>query len=311
MTSLSLEHAAQPANTYVIDAESAAEQARLLDQDTLLTEAMGGPLSEQGEDALHGVRDVLDIGCGPGGWVQRVARDYPQMQVTGIDLSPTMITYAQAMARVMRLDNAHFRVMDATGPLAFPDASFDLVNARLVSGFLLPTHWPLLLAECQRVLRPGGIMRLTEGEWGIVTAAAPATARLFGLGLDALHRSGRSYSPDGRTHAITPMLRQFLRRAGFGDLRCRGYAVDHSCGTEAHRGFCENYQLLFKLGQPFLLQQGLATQQELDTLYEQALCEMLSEEFGALLYLLTVWGRKEQGMSTLAEENALAHATPA
>jgi SAM-dependent methyltransferase len=311
MTSRSLEHTTQPANTYVIDAESAAEQARLLDQDTLLTEAMGGPLSEQGEEALRGVHDVLDIGCGPGGWVQRVARDYQHMQVTGLDLSPTMIAYAQARAGVMRLHNAHFFLMDATGPLGFPDASFDLVNARLVSGFLLPAQWPILLAECHCILRPGGIVRLTEGEWGIVTAAAPATARLFGLGLDALHRAGRSFSPDGRYHAITPMLRQFLRRAGFGDLHCRGYAIDHSSGTQAHRGFCENYQLLFKLGQPFLLQEVLATQEELDTLYEQALCEMLSEEFGALLYLLTVWGRKEQGMSTQAGENALVHATRA
>ena len=293
MTSRSLEHTIQPTTTYVIDAESAAEQARLLDQDTLLTEAIGGPLSEQGEEALHEVCDVLDIGCGPGGWVQRVARDYPQMQVTGIDLSATMIAYAQAMAGVMRLDNARFRVMDATNPLAFPDASFDLVNARFVSGFLLPAHWSLLLAECKRLLRPGGIVRLTEGEWGVITAAAPATARLFGLGLDALHRAGRSFSPDGRSHAITPMLRRFLRQAGFDDLRSRGYAIDHSFGTQAHRGFCENYQLLFKLGQPFLLQQGLGTQQELDTLYELALCETLAEDFGALLYLLTVWGRKQ------------------
>jgi len=100
------------------------------------------------------------------------------------------------------------------------------------------------------------------------------------------------------------MLRQFLRRAGFGDLRCWGYVLDHSYGTEAHRGFCENYQLLFKLGQPFLLQQGLATQEELDALYEQALCEMLAEEFGALLYLLTVWGRKEEDMSTHARQDA-------
>jgi SAM-dependent methyltransferase len=298
-------HAIQPTNTYVIDAESAAEQARLLDQDTLLTEAMGGPLSEQGEETLRSVRDVLDIGCGSGGWVQRVARDYPHMHVTGIDLSTTMVAYAQAMAGVMRLDNAHFCVMDATGPLYFPDASFDLVNARLVSGFLLPAHWPLLLAECQRLLRPGGIVRLTEGEWGIVTGAAPAAARLFGLGLDALHRAGRSFSPDGRYQAITPMLRQFLLRAGFGDLRCRSYAIDHSSRTEAHRGFCENYQLLFKLGQPFLLQQGLATQEELDTLYEQALCEMLAEDFGALLFLLTVWGRKEQGVGTHRVQDAL------
>ena len=282
-----------PTTTYVIDAESASEQARLIDQDTLLTEAMGGPLPEQTGEELRSIRDVLDIACGPGGWVQRVARDYPQMHVTGIDISTTMINYAQAMASVMRLENVHFRIMDATRTLDFPDASFDLVNARLISGFLLPEQWPLFLAECKRLLRPGGIVRLTEGEWGIVTAAAPATARLFGLGLDALHQAGRSFSPDGRYHAITPMLRQFLRQTGFGDLRCRGYAIDHSAGTEAHRGFCEDYHLLFKLGQPFLRQQHLATQEELDRLYEQALLEMLRDDFGAILYLITVWGKPE------------------
>lgn len=294
MTDDWLKQTMQPTTSYVIDAESAAEQARLIDQDTLLTEAMGGPLSEQTEEELRSIRDVLDIASGPGGWVQRVARDYPQMQVTGIDLSATMIAFARTRAEVMRLDNAHFRIMDATRPLDFPDSCFDLVNARLISGFLLPAQWPLLLAECQRVLRPGGFLRLTEGEWGIVTSTAPATARLFGLGLDALHRAGRSFSPDGRSHAITPMLRQFLRQAGFADLHCRGYAIDHSAGTEAHRGFYENYQALFKLGQPFLLQQGLASQDELDGLYEQALCEMLADDFGALLYLLTVWGSKPQ-----------------
>lgn len=292
------------AMTYVIDTESAAEQARLIDQDTMLTDAMSGPLSEYSGDVTDRLHDVLDIACGPGGWVQRVARDYPWMQVIGIDISTSMITFARTRAEVMRLHNAHFRVMDATGPLDFPDASCDLVNARLVSGFLLPAQWPLLLSECQRVLRPGGIMRLTEGEWGITTSSAPATARLFGLGLDALYRAGRSFSPDGRYHAITPMLRQFLRQAGFADLSYQGYAVDHSAGTEAHRGFYENYQALFKLGQPFLLQQGLASQEELDSLYQQALCEMLADDFGALLYLLTFWGSKpeepENAVTTLA-----------
>jgi hypothetical protein len=101
------------------------------------------------------------------------------------------------------------------------------------------------------------------------------------------------FSPDGRYHDITPMLRRFFREAGFRDIRYRAYAIDHSSGTPAHRGFCADYQLLFKLGQPFLLQQGLATQEELDALYEQALGEMQSEDFGALVFLLTMWGNKE------------------
>src|SRR5260370_21869077 len=146
MSSSWLEQSIPSTNTYLIDKK------------TLLTEAMGGPPPEQSAQALEHIHDVLDIGCGPGGWVHTVAQTYPQTQATGIDVSTTMITYAQAIAHVMRLGNAHFCVMDATRPLDFPDASFDLVNARLVSGFLLSEQWPLLLAECTRMLRPGGIV---------------------------------------------------------------------------------------------------------------------------------------------------------
>ncbi len=63
-----------PDNTYVIDAESGAEMARLIDQDRIATRAMGGLFSER--DDLSTIFDVLDIGCGPGGWVLDVAHHY-------------------------------------------------------------------------------------------------------------------------------------------------------------------------------------------------------------------------------------------
>src|SRR6266852_7513435 len=127
---------AESQNTYVIDAESAAEMARLLDQDKLITEAMDGLFSERHD--LSGIYDVLDIAYGPGGWAHEVAHSYPEMEVTGIDISKRMIEYARAHARVRKLDNAHFRVMDALKPLGFPDESFDLVNARTIFAFMPP-----------------------------------------------------------------------------------------------------------------------------------------------------------------------------
>jgi hypothetical protein len=48
----------------------------------------------------------------------------------------------------------------------------------------------------------------------------------------------------------------------------------------------------FKLIQPFLLQAEVATQEELDQLYEQMLVEMRSDDFCGLAYFLTVWGKK-------------------
>src|SRR5690242_10696368 len=115
-------------NSYLFDSESAAEMARLINWDRMTTSTMGGPLAEQPDPTCF--HTVLDIACGPGGWCLDLAHAYPDVEVAGIDISQTMISYARARARSQGLGNASFEVMDATQPLAFSDQSFDLINAR-------------------------------------------------------------------------------------------------------------------------------------------------------------------------------------
>jgi ubiquinone/menaquinone biosynthesis C-methylase UbiE len=267
---------------------------RRLDHDVRITEAMGGPLVEQDERNLEMIYDVLDLACGSGGWGLQVASAFPEMEVTGIDISPSAIRSANTFAKIQHLTNARFLRRDVTPPLPFPDSSFDLVNARFMSEILLPQHWPLLLNECFRLLRPGGIVRLTEGEWGIVTPSAPAVARLFNIGLDARYKAGRSFLPDGRYQSIAPLLLQFIRVAGFQEAACKAYALDHSYGSALYSSFIEDQVKWFKIDQSFILKQQIATDEELEDLYKQALLEMRSEHFGALLYLFTVWGKRPQ-----------------
>src|SRR5260370_35227323 len=76
-----------------------------------------------------------------------------------------MIRYAQAHAKTQGLDNASFQVMDALKPLEFPDDAFEFVNARFISPFMPRDAWPNFLRECLRITRPGGIVRITDGEW--------------------------------------------------------------------------------------------------------------------------------------------------
>src|SRR5947209_2188732 len=116
----------QSGNTYPIDAESPAEMARLLDLHVLSTESQGGILPEI-KDFTH-IHTILDIACGPGGWVLQTAQEHPDIEVTGIDISVRMVEYAREHAKARGLDNAHFQVMDALKPLGFADNSFDLVN---------------------------------------------------------------------------------------------------------------------------------------------------------------------------------------
>ncbi len=274
--------------TYPIDAESEAEMARLIDQDKLMTTAMGGLFPERAD--LSNVSDILDIACGPGGWVHEVAYSYPQVEVVGIDISQTVINYARAHARVRKLENVHFRVMDALKPLDFPNESFDLVNARTIFAFMPPTAWSGLMQECLRLLRPGGVIRLTEIEWGF--SNMPAYERYCGLCSRAMQLAGQSFSPNGLHLGITPMLSRILRDAGCQHIDKKAYILDYSAGTDAHGGFRQNHALTFKLIQPFLIKMKVATQEELDGLYEQALDEMQSDEFCGIWFGLTAWGTK-------------------
>ena len=278
----------QGENTYVIDAESAAEMTRLLQQDRLITTLLGGLLPERSD--LSHIRNVLDIACGPGGWAQEVAFAHPEMQVVGIDISRRMIEYARAMAQVQGLSNVTFRIMDVLKPLDFPDNSFDLVNSRLIFGFMPPAAWPALMKECMRVTRLGGIIRLTECESDITTS--PATQRLTGMVTHGLQLAGRSFSPDGRHFGIIPMLGHFLEEAGCHSIQKKVYLLDWSAGMEAHESTYHDLQFLLKLLEPFLIKMGLTTEEEFESLYQSALVEMQANNFCAVTIFLSAWGEK-------------------
>jgi ubiquinone/menaquinone biosynthesis C-methylase UbiE len=98
--------------------------------------------------------DVLDVGCGSGHALRLLSQRCTTGRLAGIDLSPTMVDLSRrtnaAAARNGRLDVRHGDAME----LPFGSASFDVVTAIETLYF-----WPdpgRGLAECRRVLRPGG-----------------------------------------------------------------------------------------------------------------------------------------------------------
>ncbi len=275
-----------PKGHYFIDAESATEMARLTKQDRFFTEAMGGLFSERAD--LATVQSILDLGCGPGQWALDVAFAYSHIEVVGMDISETMVHYANARARSQLLSNASFEVGDITQPLDFPDNSFDLINGRLIA-FLTPQQWTHLLQECKRILRPGGTLRLTENE-SVFTS--PATDALFSLFYRAQAKAGQSFSPAGRTLGITPRLNYLLRQGGYTNVQYKAHALDYSAGNPNHEVMSEVMSLFLTLMRPFLVGMGVTTPEEVEQLLYQMNIEMYQEDFCALLYLLTVWGNK-------------------
>ena len=280
----------QTENTYLINAESALEMARLLDQDRVMTKGMGGVFPEQEDADLPGVVSILDVGCGPGGWVNEVAQQYPHIEVTGIDISKNTVNYAKAHAQVRKLNNAHFAVMNALKPLEFPDDSFDIVNMRTVVGFIPPAQWVPYLTECKRVLRTGGILRLTEGEYGFTNK--PAQEQFMALLNQAQHRAGRSFSPTGHNAGMIAMLRPLLQQIGVQNIQSKAHVIDYSFGMDAHEEGVEDVKFVLELIQPLLIATKVITAEAYAELHAQVLEEIQAEDFSGVTILLTAWGEK-------------------
>ena len=274
-------------NTYVMNAESAAEINRLMIQDKLLTREMGGVLPKDVDPAA--IHKVLDLACGPGGWVLELASTYRHMEVIGIDLSKKMVEHANSR----KWPNTSFRLMNMLQPLDFPDNTFDFVNARLLFTFMPKDAWHPLLKECMRILRPGGIVRLTECERTISNSLA---YEQFGdLLMDALHRSGTSFSVDGKQIGITLMLSGFLQAANYQKIRHASFAIDFSAGGDGQGSMYQNSQLGFLLARPFLFKMNPSLSEEyLVQLSNQAMEDMDASNFRAIWYFLSAWGKKPE-----------------
>ncbi len=274
--------------TYLFDVESGSEIARLIAQGDGATRAMGWLLPPEIE--LEPLSTVLDLACGPGGWVLDVAFEYPEVEVAGIDVSRTMVDYANARARSQRLTNASFGVMDILGPLDFADNSFDLVNLRFVAGVVPVKHWPAVLTEVVRILRPGGWAVFTEGEIGNTTS--PAANTLSALISQALAVRGQSFDPHGQRVGMTTILESLVRRAGFHDIRRQPHMTNFSIWSQDHLSWCTDLRVIFTTIQPVIERMGLKTKEEYDRLRLAFEIEMNQEWFSAVGFFLSVWGRK-------------------
>ena len=276
-------------NFYLLG-DSQAEMVQLIATDQMFTKAMGGLLPEQPPEAIEELHDVLDIGCGPGGWVLEMAYANANLHAVGIDISQGMIDYANTLARANGLDNAHFHVANAVDPLGFPDASFDLVNARQIEGVIPAAAWPGLLKEMVRVSRPGGIIRLTGNEWGVTNCSAYETLQAWVI--QGYVNFALNLGVDARNYGVTTMLGRYLRDVGCTNVQERPSFMDISAGAEQHQGAYKMWELALELIEPFFLAAGVTTKETLEQVKRQLSLEMGQDSFRGIIYTVTAWGKK-------------------
>jgi malonyl-CoA O-methyltransferase len=147
---------------------------------------------------------VLDIGCGTGHLLQRLAQQYPQAGLTGLDLASNMLQQAAE-----RLGTCAELLQGDAERLPAKDNSFDLVVS--TSTFQWLEDCATCFGEVQRVLEPGGLFCFAL--FGDGTQREPHRSWR-----EALQRNNRPVQQGGdgthRFHTVD-QVRQSLEQQGF------------------------------------------------------------------------------------------------
>lgn len=108
---------------------------------------------------------ILDLGCGSGEATLRLAALFPGAQeVFGVDLMPELLGAAQSRALA---ENPKVIFEQGDGfSLRFEDGYFDLVVCRHVTQMVPQAE--RMLAEIQRVLKPGGWAHVLSEDYGML-----------------------------------------------------------------------------------------------------------------------------------------------
>ena len=146
-------------------------------------------------------RRILDLGSGTGATARRVARRYRGAEVVSLD--PVCVLLHKARSRVPRWFSRHLRVTGEAEGQPLPSGSMDLI----LSNVAMPWFDPIeaAIAECLRILRPGGLMLFST------------------LGPDTLKELSFAWAGAGapqRMHSFADMhvLGDMLVHVGFADV---------------------------------------------------------------------------------------------
>ena len=155
--------------------------------------------------------DILDIGCGGGRTVERLAGIATEGKVVGIDYSPDAVVVAQKRNRAL-IDEGRVEIFHETvSSMRFGNGAFDLITA-------IETHyfWPDLrhdLGEVHRVTKHDGQL--------LIVGAVYKTEKYH-------RRNQRIVDAGGMTYLSIEELREVLESVGFSECDAR---------EEEHKGW--------------------------------------------------------------------------
>ena len=178
---------------------------------------------------------ILELGCGIGSSLVPMAGYFPDAEAHGLDVGAGILRYARARAQGLGTV-VHLQQGDATAT-PYADGSFDLVFSCVVLHELEPGTIPALMAECHRLLRPGGVVLHLEvpqryddlGAWERVRALIEA----------------RYNNEPNWIEATSADYSALLTDAGFRDIAV-GFQRATDCARRGNNGFGTESEGVFR-----------------------------------------------------------------
>jgi SAM-dependent methyltransferase len=194
---------------------------------------------------------VADFGCGSGAMTRTIAAMVgPTGSVTGVDLHQAQVEQAARLCLAKGLVNTEFVVADATNT-GLPNDHFDLVYCRFL--LLHLTDPNAGLREMWRILKPGGILLVEDGDIASACSVPPTALDAFA---DLLCRLASMRNLD---YSLANRLWHLVSQAGFSSIGLKVHQPSDRAGLSA---------LLLRWSVqeagPALVQSGLLTPDQLD-----------------------------------------------
>jgi ubiquinone/menaquinone biosynthesis C-methylase UbiE len=145
----------------------------------------------------------LDLGCGPGGNLRLLDGMGPDL-IVGVDLSPIALKLAQSKTPAAALVRA-----DIAACIPFADASFDAVTLLNVLYHRWIERDSEVLREVARVLRPGGIVLVTEPAFDVLARDMDR------VGMAQRRYRRRDMAAMCRSAALDPLFAGYFTSFGF------------------------------------------------------------------------------------------------
>ncbi|EAW34078.1 class I SAM-dependent methyltransferase [Lyngbya sp. PCC 8106] len=156
--------------------------------------------------SLPNQANILDLGCGTGRLLDRIAKQFPTVTATGLDLSDEMIL--QAQSRNLYPQRLTFTTGNVES-LPFVEHQFDAVFCTI--SFLHYPHPQLVFEQINRVLHPGGYFFLADYQVNEQTRQAlvpfsPGGLRFYSRSQRAEFGQAVGWSCEGHYHLLGPIL---------------------------------------------------------------------------------------------------------